>query len=124
MLDVEYLLAPSGFTDVLVYRYRSGVLRRAMLSALREIAAADSQSVFRCKVGELFTFLLGGSFFTGLMVCDWSQEKLAKPQLEIAEVLGLLASDVVGPVALLVRDGDAFLQHPNWNDLQKVCIDV
>ena len=113
MLDVEYLLAPSAFTGVLVYRYRSGVLRRAMRRALREVAAADSQSVFVCKAEELFTFLLGGSFFTGLMVCDWSQEKLAKPQIQNAEVLGLLASGVDGPVAFFVRDGDAVLQHPN-----------
>ena len=71
-----------------------------------------------------FLLLLGGSFFTGLMVCDWSQEKLAKQQIQNAEVLRLLASGVNGPVAFFVRDGDAVLQHPNWHDLQKVCLDL
>jgi hypothetical protein len=67
MLDVEFLLGPpTRLERTLVYRYRSGVLRRPMKRALTAIAENDGNEVFGCLPGELCLRSGGVGLFSGI----------------------------------------------------------
>jgi hypothetical protein len=100
MLDVEFLLGPpTRLERTLVYRYRSGVLRRPMKRALAAIAENEGNEVFGCLPGELCLRSGGVGLFSGINICDWS-EKNDLSDKETTDALRWLAAVLSGDVDL------------------------
>ncbi|MBR1240262.1 hypothetical protein JQ620_09010 [Bradyrhizobium sp. AUGA SZCCT0274] len=93
ILDVEWLLCPTSFEGVLVYRYRSGILRRRLLRHLRELAQRSSVEITYCDAAEAKARWSVPGLFDEMRICDLSAHKNHKA------VRGLLASAIDNPAA-------------------------
>jgi hypothetical protein len=72
MLDVEYLLLRPPYHGAMVYRYRSGVLRRNMRAALREVAEGENRLVVTGHPANAF-HLAGESLLPIFPIYDWAK---------------------------------------------------
>jgi hypothetical protein len=93
ILDIEWLLCPTPFEGVLIYRYRSGILRRHLLRHLRELAQRSSIEITCCDAAEAEALWSVPGLFDEMRICDMSGHRNNKV------VRGLLASAIEAPAA-------------------------
>ncbi|MBH5385737.1 hypothetical protein [Bradyrhizobium diversitatis] len=93
ILDVEWSLCPIPFEGVMVYRYRSGILRRRLRQQLRELAQRSSVEITHCDAAEAKARWSVPGLFDEMRICDLSGHGNDKV------VRGLLASAIEAPAA-------------------------
>jgi DNA polymerase III, delta subunit len=91
-LDVEWLLCPTSFEGVLIYRYRSGILRRRLLQHVRELAQRSSAEITYCDAAEAKALWSVPGLFDEIRICDVSGQSNKAIQ-------NLLALAIVAPAA-------------------------
>lgn len=99
ILDIDWLLCPISFEGVLIYRYRSGILRRRLLRHLRELAEQSSVVITYCDAAEAKARWFEPGLFDEIRICDLSAHKNNRA------VRGLLASAIdtpAAPIAILM----------------------
>lgn len=125
MLDAEFLLEWPPFSGLLVYRYRTGILRNQMRITLDAIANRENRVCFEVDCSELVSILQGLNLFADntLVVCDWSESKGAKFRSG-PEILQLLGRCDVDRVALFVRHSDGLAQDLSGFEFERTCMIV
>lgn len=93
ILDVEWSLSPIPFEGVLVYRYRSGILRQRLRQQLRELAQRSSVVITHCDAAEAKALWSVPRLFDEMRICDLSGHGNDKV------VRGLLALAIDAPAA-------------------------
>ena len=122
MLDVEYLLKPPVRLDrTLVYRYRTGMLRSAVIEALSQIAERAGNLVFDCSLDDLFSLSTGGGLFQGIGICDWPKDGLDVTADQIAATLEAICRPDGQPLVLFVSNEGELLKHPLWSKVEEAC---
>lgn len=99
MLDVEWLLSPAPFNGVLLYSYRSGVLRPAVLRHLREIAqqiGAEVESYDATRLENMWS--APATLFDELRICDLTG---ARTQSTVDELLSLAVDGPAAPTVIM-----------------------
>lgn len=91
ILDVEWLLGPTPFEGVLIYRYRTGVLRRRLLQQLRVLAQRNSVEINYCDAAESEARWFVPGLLDEMRICDLSGHRMNKV------VRGLLESLIDAP---------------------------
>ena len=97
--DIEWLLCPTPLKDVLIYRYRSGVLRRQVLQQLRDLAKQSSVEVTYCDVAEVKARWSVPGLFDAMRICDLSSHKNGRA---IRDLLTLTVDAPGAPTAILM----------------------
>ncbi|RTL51764.1 MAG: hypothetical protein EKK40_09605 [Bradyrhizobiaceae bacterium] len=78
--DIEYLTSsPASKARSIAYVYRTGHLRRRVISRIAEHNALNDFTA--CAPNELLTLALGGGLFAEPHWCDWSHHSGLKPSL-------------------------------------------
>ncbi|WP_316186486.1 hypothetical protein [Bradyrhizobium sp. SZCCHNRI2014] len=113
MLDVEWLLSPAPFSGVLLYSYRSGVLRPIVLRHLREIARQMGVEVASYDAATLKNMWSVSALLDELRVCDLTG---AETQPTVEELMSLAVDGPAAPTVIIapalskpVRQGPNFL---------------
>jgi hypothetical protein len=97
-LDVEWLLCPTSFEGVLIYRYRSGILRRRLLQHLRELAQRSSAEIAYCDAAEAKALWSVPGLFDEIRICDVSGQS----NNAIQNLLALAIDAPAAPTAILM----------------------
>lgn len=102
MWDVELTRSPEPFSGTLVYRYRSGVWRPKVFTALTRLAAASGGSLAGCGLDELSALWATEGLFDAIRVCD--VRPLRRPsQADLRVIVDLLASEPAVPTIIAVK---------------------
>lgn len=121
MLDVEFLLNPPvSLSRPLIYRYRTGLLRGPLKSALRAIAERNGELV-SCTPAEFPYLSAGGELFPSLIQCDWPAGRTKVSELD--GVLGALSIQD-RPLALLVPESHGLFSRGLWPAVGRACFVV
>ena len=119
MLDVDFLREhPRVIPQTVVYRYRSGLLKPAMMRMLRSIAALGGRDFDVCSARDLNCFG-GNSLFDVLVVCDWSEAKLSAG--EIDRKLELIGNGDGGQTAQFIPLTKPLIANARWPDIDERC---
>lgn len=113
MLDVEWLLSPAPFSGVLLYSYRSGVLRPSVLRCLGQIARQMGAELEAYDAARLQNMWSVPALLDELRICDLSG---AKTQPAVEELLSLAVDGPAAPTVIMApasskppRQGPNFL---------------
>ncbi|MBM7486725.1 hypothetical protein ACVWWI_000159 [Bradyrhizobium sp. USDA 3686] len=113
MLDVEWMLSPAPFSGLLLYSYRSGVLRAAVLRHLREIAEQMGVEVASYDAATLGNMWSVPALLDELRICDLTS---AETQPTAEELLSLAVERPAAPTVIMapasskhMRKGSNFL---------------
>ncbi|TXM65237.1 hypothetical protein FV226_25310 [Methylobacterium sp. WL12] len=127
MWDIDYLLAahrdgPAMMDRALIYRYRSGVLRRSMIAALRGVAERHDRELGTRNLPLMPGFAEGG-LFGGFVLCDWSRAAIGKLKPAGLETsLSLLAAGEGAPSAHFVHYDSPVTKRPIWGAVERACL--
>jgi hypothetical protein len=121
VLDVEFLLEPppTCLDRTVIYCYRTGMLRSALIEALSEISERDGNLLFDCSFGDLFSLSVGGGLFQGIGICDWPKDGLDITADQIAATLKAICRSDGQPMILFVSNESALLEHKLWPKVEK-----
>lgn len=123
MFDVEFLLSPPAAIErSVVYRYRSGMLRGPLKSALRLVTEQDGSTLFRCTPSELPAVCAGGGLFSSIGLCEWPAGQNGASQLEAALVLQAICAAGSQPVVVFLQEGHPLLKQARWPDVEQACL--
>ncbi|WLB09501.1 hypothetical protein QIH87_47505 [Bradyrhizobium elkanii] len=98
MFDVEWLLSPAPFSGVLLYSYRSGVLRPAVLRHLREIARQMGVEVASYDAATLENMWSVPALLDELRICDLTG---TKTQPLVQKLLSLAVDGPAAPTVIM-----------------------
>jgi hypothetical protein len=117
MLDVEWLLSPAPFSGVLLYSYRSGVLRPTILRHLREIARQMGVEVASYDAATLGNMWSVPALLDELRICDLTG---AKTQPSVEELLSLAVDGPAAPTVIMAPASPKHMrQGPNFLHLEE-----
>lgn len=120
MLDVEWLLSPAPFSGVLLYSYRSGVLRPVVLRHLREIARQMGTEVSSYDAARLKYMWSAPALLDGLRICDLTT---AKQRPTVDELLSLAVGAPAAPTVIMASASSKHMrQGPNFLHVEEPCV--
>lgn len=102
MLDIEFLAAPVSFTGVLLYRYRTGILRRELRERVASTFQSSGRMLASCKPDELVVSWVTTDLFDSIRFCDLS-ETSRSPKAARDVLLNLLERDPAAPTILFIN---------------------
>ena len=122
MLDVEYLRNPQPSARPMIYKYRTGVLRKAVVAALREQVTAEGGFLMSCTPAELYSQFTTGNLFEFLhkviSVCDWKVSSGGMSESHVAETLVCLKLEDTDRVAIFVPPKSSLKRHALWPSVE------
>jgi hypothetical protein len=122
MLDVDYLRRRPTFSGNMVYRYRSGMLRRLVRAALSDMVRSEGGELLPCRPRELRGFMINNLFYENpLVVCDWIGRSTELRANEMDDVFARIASGEGERVALFLPDHSSLPQHGAWAKIEAGC---
>ena len=78
MLDIDFLKTPRSVGGVLIYFYRSGVLRRRMRDCVAASATADGNMLISVSWNDLVAGWSAPSLLPGIRYCELSNNRLSR----------------------------------------------
>lgn len=112
MLDVEWLLSAAPFSGVLLYSYRSGVLRPAVLRNVREIARQMGVEVTSYDAATLGNLWSVPALLDELRICDLTG---AKTQPTVEELLSLAIDGPAAPTVIMAPASSKHMRRHGSN---------
>ncbi|WP_245256985.1 hypothetical protein [Nitrobacter sp. Nb-311A] len=113
---------PACLSRTVVYRYRTGMLRSAMIEALSQISGRGGNLIFDCSFGDLFSLSVGGGLFQGIGICDWPKEGLNATAERITATLEAISHQDGQPVILFVSSESTLPRHRLWSKVEEVSL--
>ena len=115
MLDIDYLREPS-FARRLVYRYRSGALKRPMRSIVEKVGAPLGHSLVDHSDNDFIAGLDG--FFQGTHFADFGDSRLGT----IEAAMRAMFRYQTGPVAIFVPASSKVFATATWAELEQTAL--
>lgn len=122
MLDTAFIRDGREDNRLVVYIYRSAMLRRQVLFKLTAQARSRKRELMALSPDDLFATLTGTSLFADLgeFVCDLGKA-LPRGLLEAMEGSGGLRANANGVVAILLHEDNPLLKDPRWEAFAGRC---
>ncbi|TGQ43677.1 MULTISPECIES: hypothetical protein [unclassified Mesorhizobium] len=109
-LDVEFLLKPQLPARVLVYRMRTGALRRRLMDTLRDLYGQHGLDLHQCEPSELEIVGSGASLIPGAYFCELS----SGAGVDIASLISTITSPSTSNVAIFASYGSRLFSDRSW----------
>ena len=122
MLDIDFICnPPKALTGLIVYRYRTGVLRGQFLDALEKLATRLGGVLIGCEPDTLESEWSAAGLFDGIRVIDLASADLKKKAGFGPGILTLTRAEPLMPTVLCIR-GSA-LNRAGTNEHRPLFID-